>query len=275
MTMRQGWCLSAAVAALGAGMLISGCGGGSSTQSGQGGSARPTSTIAAPKSSKGNHARSRHRVTHRGHPSGGKRPGSLAEATKQAVQHLPPNKRAGVVRGVATNVFSVFGFSKPTLKVAPDGAGVEATVSSNDACSATADTERRIAARIRQAVSFVRSVQIVVGGSGVSLSDYVGRHCAGLGLPGGRGRVVLTQRAQPGAPLSATRAFTVHSSRWTVEYLSTQFLQVIPMKGRVPTRGIFVVRKRAAGRRIMSGAGTYRLRIIGTGAWTVRVRDGA
>jgi hypothetical protein len=85
--------------------------------------------------------------------------------------------------------------------------------------------------------------------------------------------VVLTL---DGSHQATTRSFTVRSKRWTIEYVNGgSFLQVIPMKGDLPTAGAFSVSKRGSGRHVVAGAGTFRLSIGGTGTWVVRVRDGA
>jgi hypothetical protein len=168
----------------------------------------------------------------------------------------------------------MFGFHSVALSVTPNGDGIRAAVATAGVCSSSPDVEGRIAARIRQAAAFVRSVQITVGRTGRSLSQYVRSSCGGLGLPaGGNGRILLTLR---GSSFTTTKSFTVRSRRWTVEYVNGgTFLQVFPTEEDRPVPGSFTVTKRGPGKHVMKGAGTYRLKVGGMGSWVVRVRDGA
>ena len=143
----------------------------------------------------------------------------------------------------------------------------------SDACTTSPDAESQIAGRIRQTLPWVRSVQIRVGATGRALGQYVRTSCATLSLPGGTGRVVLTQS---GSNMATTRTFTVHLRRWTIEYVNNgRLLQIFPMKRGNPTIGTFIVKTRSAGKHVMSGAGTYSLQVTGFGRWEIRVRDGA
>jgi hypothetical protein len=266
------WCLSATIAALAVGILMSGCGGGSSQPVGHNNLANATTSTNAAKSATQANQAKRHGARHRPPRGAAKQTPSVG----QALNRMPASKRAALVQGLATTVFSGFGFSNATLHVASGGNVIQAAVPAADACSATANTDSLIAGRIRQSLPFVQSVQISVGNTGIPLSKYLSDNCANENLPGGRGPVVLTQRAQPGTTFGSTRQFTVHSSRWTVEYVNPgKVLQILPMRGSAITTGVFTVAKRGAGRRVMTGAGTYTLRIAGLGAWVVRVRDGA
>ena len=175
---------------------------------------------------------------------------------------------------MAATTFQLFGLQAQTLSATPNGDTIKATIPAADACSTGPDVQRKVAARIRQAVPFVRTVQITVGGTGKSLDDYSRTSCSGLGLPaGGKGRVLLTLR---GSSFKTTQSFTVHARRWTVEYVNGgKFLQLFPIKGGLPTTGAFTATARGAGRHVFTGAGTYTLRIGSLGSWVVRVRDGA
>jgi hypothetical protein len=189
------------------------------------------------------------------------------------LKRLPASKRVRTIDAAASLVLKLYGFEGADVTVTPTGDAVRAVVPAGGACTSTASTEGRIAAQIRRAVPIVQSVQITVGGTGASLSQYVHRSCQSGGLPLGSGPVVLTQQ---GSRFATTRSFTVHSRRWTIDYVNGgDFLQVLPMRGDLPTIGAFTVTKRTAGKRVLTGAGTFRLRVGGSGDWTIRVRDSA
>jgi hypothetical protein len=256
----------ATAAILGVGLLLAGCGGG-------GGDSKPQSSIpkartAAPQSQyrKPGHHRAhstRRRVV----------PHRPATSLQQALESVPAAKRLRLASSTAEIVLRVFGFRSPTVSVGPNGSAIHAIVAADQACSNDAQVETRIVSRLRQTLAFVDTVSITVAGSGRSLAEYVRRSCAGAGLNAGPGRVVLTQK---GASFATTRSFTVHSPRWTIDYINNgAFLQVLPMKGRLPTAGAFTTVSRGRGRHVIRGAGTFTLRIGGESTWTVRVRDAA
>lgn len=195
-------------------------------------------------------------------------------AIARAGARLPQRKRAEIVKTVASAVFSRFGFHPLKLTVTPSATGLRATLGAREACTATTTTERALASKVHEAIPWVRSVQIVVGSTGESVSRYVRTRCRPVELPGGDGPVVLTQR---GTVMATTKSFTVHSDRWTVEYVNGgSRLHILVMKaGGLPSAGSFQVPKRGPGRHVVKGAGKFSLRIAGAGEWVVRVRDGA
>ena len=290
---RGGWRGAAVAGVLSMGMLAGGCGGSGSSQPDKpAGSSQPDKLAAASKSHKpsGSAAARRPAPKH----ADRKRRARRERARKAAAQHrreaasrrrkrprsfadaaaaVPESQRARVAKKTAALTFKILGFHPAQLTVTPTGDAVRATVTASDACSNDPGSEGTITTRIRQALPFVRSVRITVVPSGQPLAQYVRAGCRQLGLPGGRGPVVLTLR---GSNFADTKPFTVHSRRWTVEYVNSgSFLQVFPLKGDEPGPGAFTVSKRKAGRQVMTGAGTYRLRIGAMGGWVVRVRDGA
>jgi hypothetical protein len=274
MTLRSGWVAAATMICIG--LLVGGCGGGGSEQSSNSSGPAPKAPTAQPTTQprSSRPAPPHRRPPHRPRATArSKNPTSVQNAVAQAIQRLPESQRARIVEQTAGITFKVFGFERAAVTVTPKGDGVRAVVPAGDACASASDTEGRIAARIRQAVPVVQSVHITVGASGRSLSEYVRQHCAGLGLPGGSGRVVITEQ---GSGLATTRSFTIHSRHWTVEYVNRgSFLQVLPMKSGAPTVGAFGVSRRGAGRRVVTGAGRFQLRVGGSGDWLVRVRDAA
>lgn len=185
---------------------------------------------------------------------------------------VPPEKRKAVAEKTARIVLTIFGYRNADVSATRDGTRVAARIAASEACEGSAG-ESRIAARIRKAAPFVRTVEVTAGGNGQSLSGYVRSRCAPLRLPGGTGRVVLTKK---GSGPTTTKTFRVRSRRWTIEYANGgSFLQVLPMKDSLPTLGVVSVTERGAGRKVQKGAGRYSLQINGMGRWAVRVRDGA
>lgn len=200
------------------------------------------------------------------------KPGSARErAITKAVARLPESRRAKAVRQVARAVFGRYGFESVKIKVLARGNALRASLGSREGCLALPGTERNLINMLHDGVPWLRAVQVLVGSQ--SLSQYVRSSCSQVSLPGGSGRVLLTQQ---GTILKETKRFTVDSDRWTVEYINGGgLLQVFVMKDGTPTGGSFRVAKRGPGRKVLKGAGKYSLQVAGSGEWIVRVRDGA
>jgi hypothetical protein len=192
--------------------------------------------------------------------------------TTRRGSNAPVSGRARAVRDVTRLVFAEHGFERPTIVVGTAAQDVEAVMRGADACTAARTTEARLTSLLLKAVPWLRSVQIRVDATGQALTRYLAEHCRPLTLPTGQGRVVLTQRA---SGMGNTGPFTVRSSRWSVEYLNGgRLLKLALFRGGAPIGADATASPRAPGRRIFDGPGTFSLRIIGTGEWTVRVRDG-
>jgi hypothetical protein len=196
----------------------------------------------------------------------------LQRALREAGRKAPPSKRVGIVRTVTRMVLSRFGFS-PTVTVASSGTAVRAALSRQEACTATSRTEGRLVSALRDGLPWLDSARIVVDRTGQPLSQYVRAHCRPVTLPKGNGPVRLLKS---GTYLAKTGSFTIHSDRWTVEYINGgSYLQVVVLKSGVPSSAGVQVTKRGPGRRVFRGAGKVALQIAGSGEWIVRVRDGA
>jgi hypothetical protein len=279
---------------VGAGLLVGGCGGASGEPAASAGSIKEkaaSSSIQKPARRAKRHARGgkrKHASRGDGRPASrgkarrrrpgksgeaGSRPQNLGDAVGQAVGRLPAGKREQLVGSVVRTTFRAFGLRPPQVTVTQSGAAVQAGVSASDACTSPPGIEGRVGAAIREAVPIVTSVRIIVSGTGQSLAGYARGQCSGNGLPaGGRGPVVLTLR---GSGYVDTRSFTVRSRRWTIEFVNGgQSLGIFPLKGETPTAGAFSTSK-PSGRHVMRGAGRFTLRITGTSAWVIRVRDGS
>src|SRR5437588_166170 len=136
--------LAVALASLALVMLVSGCGG-SSNSGEHSASAGGSGTLIAPNGAvPGRRARGHGAASHRRNA----RPASRPTSVEQALQRLPAGKRAQVIRAIAGAVFKLFGFSNPNITVTPAGDAVRADIRAADACTATADSESLIAARI-------------------------------------------------------------------------------------------------------------------------------
>jgi hypothetical protein len=171
-------------------------------------------------------------------------------------------------------VLTTAGFSQAELAVGAGGRTIAIAIATDSACTATAGDEARIVRQIEQVAPFLNAVTVRIAGSGQSLSSYVSAHCSGSRLPAGPGRVVY-RRTDKG--FVTTSSFTVRSQRWSVDFENDgSFFAAFVLRytGKPLPRTITSTR-RASGSRTFAGPGTFRLRISGSGRWTVRVRDGA
>lgn len=269
--------MGSAVAVLaGAGFLAAGCGG-SGGDSGE----RVTSIESVPTTPRSAAAKpGRTQKPGASSESQRKRQGTLPKGTDlrgaagRVLSALPPDKRAGLVTRAARHLLSSYGFRNASVSSSRGGTAVRAVLTPRESCNGTASTEDHFRDHLRKMLPFVRSTSISVGSTGQSLSRYVAGNCRSLEPPAGRGTVVLTR---DGSGPSKTPSFTVRSRRWAVEYVNNSpgFFQVLVLKGSQPTGDVVSVLKRGAGRKVMSGSGRFRLQIVGTGEWTVRVRDGS
>jgi hypothetical protein len=187
---------------------------------------------------------------------------------------LPRGKRPAATRSTTTIVLAIFGLRAAGVTVGDGGATIIATLTAATACTATPHVQLQIATRLRKTLPWVQSVRFAVAGTtGGLLGAYLRDHCAGLTLPAGHGRAVLTQR---GNGFMTTTPFVIRSKRWTIEYVNRgSFLEIIPVKGPVPTSGAATLTKIGSGRKVERGPGRFRLQINGMGDWEVRVRNGA
>jgi hypothetical protein len=184
----------------------------------------------------------------------------------------PKNGRDAAVAAVARVVFERYGFSAPGVTVTASGTGVRAAITAREACTAGPSTEARLTALLLKAVPWLRTARVVVPPSSSPLSAYVQGHCHAAELPRATGTVLLQQR---GTGLATTASFTVRSSRWSVDFVNGgKILQVSVMRGGAPDGTPLRAVGRGSGRHTFAGAGKARLRIVGTGEWVVRVRDG-
>jgi hypothetical protein len=191
---------------------------------------------------------------------------------ERAAARLPKGEVAQAVSQVTRAVLARYGFVAPQVTVRPAADGVQARLGTDQACTATAGTEAKLTSVLRKGVPWLRSVQIVVGATNQSLSRYVRGHCRPVSLPTGSGTAVLTKQ---GSAWETTETFTVHSSRWSVDFINEgSMLDVVVVKGGVSTGSRFRAVGRGAGKRVLAGAGRISLRVAGTGDWVVRVRDG-
>jgi hypothetical protein len=266
--MRQPTVRAGVGASLAAVVLAAGCGGQSdhsanSSRPQRNVSSAPTSNT--PRQSPAKHAAKAHRHAARRHA------GVTKGGVYRAGSQVPASKRASVATRTARLVLSIFGLRASSLSASSDGTTVRADVAPGGACAIKSGTGQTATARLQKALPYVQSFQITVAGQ--PLGQYLQRNCGQSPLPGGKGRVVLTQT---GSGTSTTHSFTVRSSRWTVEYVNSgTFFQVFPLKGSFPRPGAFALRQRGSGRHVLTGKGTFRLKIGAIGDWTVRVRDGA
>lgn len=204
-----------------------------------------------------------------GRPSAGR---SGESRTGRASKRRPKNGRDAAVAAVARLVFERYGFRAPQVTVTGSGTAARAAITRGEACKAWPRTGARLTTLLLQAVPWLRSARVVVGPAGPLLSAYVQEHCRPVELPRTAGTVLL----QRGTGLATTASFTVRSSRWSADFMNGgKLLQVSVMRGGVPHGTPVRMVGRGTGRHTFAGNGRASLRIIGTGEWVVRVRDGA
>jgi hypothetical protein len=178
-----------------------------------------------------------------------------------------------MARRVGTTVVTVAGFPHARIDVGPAARTVAVIVDKASACTARPGDAARITQQLRQALPFVRTVTVTVAGGGESLSTYVSTHCKSPRLPSGPGRIAYSQT---GGHFATTKPFTVHSKRWTVDFENdSSFFAVFLLRNGKTQPQTITAKKRGVGSKTFTGAGTFQLKIVGSGAWMVRVRDAA
>ena len=259
-----------------AALLQSACGGGEDKPTD-----KPTVSIRSVPTTPKSAAGEKQARTAREKPATGSRPrpdsastglsGGQAARLRDAIERLPVSKRDRIVGQVVRAVVARFGFT--SASVATTGPGrVRVSIPAGTACGATPNTQEHLSATVRKGVPWVDSLQVVVGSSGRSLSEYVRSNCKSSSPPAGSGPVVLTE---DGVGLATTRTFQIKSPRWSIEYVNVGTrLQILPLKNGAPIGSIGIAR-RGRGRRMVKGSGRFSLQIGSAGEWMVRVRDGA
>jgi hypothetical protein len=253
-------------AAIAIALVFAGCDSSEKTQTAT--AMRTTSTTSAAENK---HA---HAPTGRGNKKASNHATKTGRPTKPAgvLPKLSPSRHTKLARAATLVALAGAGFSQPDIAVVGNGTAVTISVPKVPACSAAPGEKGRLESQIRRTVPFVRNVTINVSGTGQSLSNYVTAHCSVGTLPSGPGHVVYSSS---GRRMTTTHAFTVRSKRWTLVYENdSRFLAVFVLKqGKIQQAANAT--KRGTGSAVFKGAGTYQLRISGSGRWTVRVRDGA
>jgi hypothetical protein len=168
-------------------------------------------------------------------------------------------------------VLSQYGFAAPQITVGGAAQDVLVTLSTTQACTAMPTTQANIVNLLRKAIPWLRSAAVQAR-TGESLVSYVSAHCRTPTLPAGHGPVVLDLQ---GTTPQTTRTFTIHSSHWSIEYFNggDQLQMYVSGAGRTPA-SLNAYRRKPGRYAPLNGPGTYTIRIIATGEWVVRVRDG-
>jgi hypothetical protein len=273
-----------AVAALSAAAMVAGCGGGNS-----GGGDRTTAhapsavvekSVDRPSKAKPRPAHHRARAHHTSTPkpkSQNLDNAAVRKATKTFLQKLPANKRQAITGKIVKEALSLFGFNGVKTTIASGGTAVTVSIPEAQACKAGPRDPELMAQRIQKVAPVVSVVSVVVAGPETPLDTYIKANCQAAGaLPGGSGSTVLKKTGE-GLVSEPTDEFTVSSKRWSIDFRNDgQFLSVFVMQGDKTLPYAIGASKRGTGtKRISAGPGTYRLRIVGSSGWTVRVRDGA
>jgi hypothetical protein len=186
---------------------------------------------------------------------------------------LSAARRIALARGAARTVLLGAGFPQVGIEVAVGGRTLVITIPADSACTARPGDEARIVHQLKQGAPFVSTITIAVAGSGQSLSRYVAARCARSALPSGPGRVAYYQT---GRGFVTTRSFTIRFARWTIDFENDgAFFAAFVLRNGKPLPQVITASKRAVGSKTFNGAGSFRLRISGSGRWAIRVRDSA
>jgi hypothetical protein len=186
---------------------------------------------------------------------------------------LSPAQRIALARGAARSVLMQVGFSEAAIDVGGEGRTVAIAIPAGSACTASPGDETRIVHQLEQVAPFLSRVTVGVAGSGQSLSSYATARCPSSALPSAPGRVAYHQT---GRGFATTGSFAVHSPRWTIDFENDgAFFAVFVLRSGKPLPRVITETQRSAGSKTFSGPGSFRLRISGSGRWTIRVRDGA
>lgn len=165
------------------------------------------------------------------------------------------------------------GFTKAAVRVDRSGRIVTIVIRASSACVAEPEDERKLIDAVKRLAPFVVRVSVLVSGGSQSLSSYIATRCGSSDVPSGSGKVVYSRA---GRGIVTSPVFEVRSRRWTVDYRnSDRFLAIFVLKHGKVQREAITANERTTGSKRFTGAGKFRLRINGSGTWTVRVRDGA
>jgi hypothetical protein len=252
-----------------AALPMAGCGGGSGEKhAGDAGGASATSTAGSSSSKHASRkaARARKKAAAR----------AKARQRREAKRRTLAKVNTAFARLTATAVAKQFGFAGATIAVSPDGTSVTIQVPAAKACKQGAEAESLIAARLRQVTALRRShrvkrVRVVVAGTGQALGAYVSSHCGQSRLPAGSGHVVY---AHSGTGFFSSPSLKIRGRRWRIEYYNGgSSLRVFPIKGNKPQGQLVNKLRPGVGSQTFHGPGTFTLRVVGAGAWRIRVRD--
>jgi hypothetical protein len=162
-------------------------------------------------------------------------------------------------------------FPDARIVVGADGRTVAIAIPRDLACTARPGEESRIVRRLKLAAPFLASVTVGVADSGKSLAGYVSARCAKSNLPYRPGPVVYQKTGMAG---TTTASFKVRSPHWTVDFENDgAFFAAFVLRNDKPLPHPITASKRTVGSKSFTGPGTFRLRITGSGRWTVRVRE--
>jgi hypothetical protein len=191
---------------------------------------------------------------------------------KEAFARISPSQRAQVLRREIPGIVEQFGYKHVAVGVSAGGSRARVTLSPGEVCGGPEDAAP-ISKRVRQAAPFLTHFSLEVGSGGQSLGSYVAAHCRAQNPPGARGPVVLTVE---GTGPSDSRSFRVRHKRWTVAYSNKgSTLGIFILYGRQLQPGPITTQKRGAGKKVMKGEGTFKLKVVGPGPYKVVVHDGA
>jgi hypothetical protein len=197
------------------------------------------------------------------------------EEQEEAYAKLPLERKAMLVETVVRSAALSYGLKVVDVKLRRGGRAATATVARKGACSFVASQEPNLALTIKEGVPGLKSIRLLVAGTGKEIGYYV-LGCKKPEIPSGAGRVVL-DHSGVGGPYTS-KPFKIKSKRWALEWEnhgSSLAVILAPLDKKAKENYAKPVgsKKTEAGRYEYTGGGKYRIQAYGAGGWRVRVKE--
>jgi len=188
---------------------------------------------------------------------------AASRAARRVAARRERSTRRTTARQVASAIARALGFPKATAEVPAGARSVDVRLSDADACRATPADVRTLTGALRAALPSLSAVRVSPAG------------CATGGTkapsaPSAIGKVLFSHT---GKGLFTSRQIRIPARPWRLEYSGQgDFLQILVTRAdRLAARPV-ELRSKPAGARTIDVRGPVKLRVAGTGPWTVRVR---
>ena len=178
--------------------------------------------------------------------------------------------RLAAVRDLSEAVLAAAGLDHARFEVMDGGSTVEITLDRKAACQLRQDESRALERQITAAGNTVMHVSLRVAGSTLSIDRYLKRKCTVPTIPALTDKVIYNTTSSGIAEVPVV----IRGRRWKIDWQSSSSLLQIYVFRDGKLQSLAVNHEgRGAALRVLKGPGRFRLRIAGTGAWSVRVLD--